>query len=106
VQHRQHQGADAQPFVQPVHLVQPAQPSLKPARPDGQQQRRTHHADGQHTAVLHHHCPQCEIVERLRRQRIGQQPEAGQQQKQSPQAEFDRFHDVLSGYVLRSTLPL
>jgi len=47
-----HQGADAQPLVQPVGLVQAVEEAFEPFRPGGQYHRDAHRTDGQHTAVI------------------------------------------------------
>lgn len=44
---------NAEPFVDPIHLVQPAQPMLRPARADGEDHRDAHADDRQDTAILH-----------------------------------------------------
>ncbi|MND65580.1 hypothetical protein D3C80_569560 [compost metagenome] len=47
------QGADAEPLVQPVHLVEPAQQRLRAARAHGQHHRHAHGGDGDDAGVLH-----------------------------------------------------
>ena len=64
VQHAGHQGANAQPFVQAVHLVQALQARLQPLRAQCQQHGQAHQAHGEHTAELHKHGAKGKIRQR------------------------------------------
>jgi len=51
---RNNKHRDAEPFVQAVHLVESAQPRLRPARPQGQDHRNAHATDCENAGHLHH----------------------------------------------------
>ena len=93
VQQAADQGHDAQPFVQAIHLVQPVECAFQPYGAHGQQHADAHGANGDDAAVLYEHAPEGEIAQRLRPQRVGQQPQAGCEQQKSPEGDFDVSHE-------------
>ena len=84
--------AHAQPLVQAVHLVQPAQLRLQPHRPHRQHHGQRHHAHDQHPAVLHPHGAKREVAGLRGPQRVGQQPQAAQGGQKAPEHPDHSFH--------------
>jgi hypothetical protein len=93
VQQADDQGRDAQPFVQPVHLVESAERPFDAARAQRQQQRQAHRTDSDDAAVLHEGASQREVAEGLRPQRVGQQPQEREQQQKGGQQALDSLHE-------------
>src|SRR5690606_31144266 len=94
VQHGQQQRADAQPFVQPVHLVQPVQPSLQPAWPQGQQHGQAHAADGQNTRELSQQATCRKDPADMERLWLRQQPQERRNGQNRPEYPGDATHDL------------
>ena len=97
VDHADRQRRNAQPFVQPVHLVQPFQHRLQPDGAGRQNQRCAHGGNSQNTCVVGSRASNRQKRDVAGQQGIGHHPQAGQQKEQSNQGIFDVFHTPIIG---------
>ena len=87
---------DAHPFVQAVHLVQPAEQPLQHARARGKHHARRHGGYGEDARQLHRAATEAKVGEGLRKQplRVSQQPERNERKRYAPEGDAYVSHDV------------
>ncbi|MPL89888.1 hypothetical protein SDC9_35930 [bioreactor metagenome] len=100
VEDRQPEGADAEPLVQTVHLVEPAEPGFGPARPERQDHRDAHRRDRQRSRRLHEVIAQGEQVGGGEDAQVQQEPKGAHTAPKPPkQSQIGACH-TLSFVVL------
>lgn len=92
MENRKHQPCNAEPFVQPVHLVEPAKPRLQKLEPHGQNHADRHRADGKDARTVQHRARAAELCKCDRRKPLRKKPERRQRRQQQGETCLYFFH--------------
>ncbi len=92
VRDRHEEAGDAEPLVQPVALVEPADEGLHLRRSYRQYHRHTYHAHGEDASVVDERQPHLREWSGVQQDRIGGDPQSRDADAQYPEADLDARH--------------